>query len=80
MSIRPEDFQLGEPAAGVSRVNLLSAQVDFAIFTGAAVEAEVRCGETRLFCLLARDADMTPGSPITLRFSPDVCVVLPEEA
>jgi iron(III) transport system ATP-binding protein len=79
MSIRPEDFQLGAQTPGANDVNLLSAQVDFAIFTGAAVEAEVRCGETKLFCLLGRDAAMTPGSPLTLRFSPEVCVVLPEE-
>ena len=79
MSIRPEDLLLGDHAVNGNHVNVLPAQVEFAIFTGAAVEAEVRSGETKIFCLLGRDADLTPGSPITLHFSPDVCVVLPDE-
>jgi iron(III) transport system ATP-binding protein len=80
MSIRPEDLVPGDRPAAGDGVNVLSASVEFAIFTGAAVEAEVRCGDTKLSCLLGRDADLTPGSPVTLRFSSDVCVVLPDSA
>jgi iron(III) transport system ATP-binding protein len=80
MSIRPEDLVPDAHPANGDAVNVLPARVDFAIFTGAAVEAEVHCGEMKLACLLGRDADLTPGNPITLRFSPDVCVVLPDEA
>lgn len=77
MSVRPEDLVA---ANGSDGINVLATSVEFAIFTGAAVEADVRCGETKLACLLGRDADLTPGTPVNLRFSPDVCVVLPEQA
>jgi iron(III) transport system ATP-binding protein len=85
MSIRPEDLLLDGPAAGGNpamngTVNQLPARVEFTLFTGATVEAEVRCGETKIFCLFGRDADVTPGAPVTLRFAPETCVVLPEEA
>jgi len=51
----------------------------FAAFAGAAVEAELRCGETKIACLLDRDADLTPGRTVTLRAKADACLVLPEE-
>jgi hypothetical protein len=50
-----------------------------AIFAGVAVEAELRCGETTLQCLLNREADLTPGRSLTLRARADACLVLPEE-
>ncbi|MFN4284115.1 MAG: ABC transporter ATP-binding protein [Alphaproteobacteria bacterium] len=74
LSIRPEDLIADENAA-----NKLSGTLDFAIFAGAAVEAEVACGGQKLFCLMGRDAPMTPGTPVSLGFAPDVAVVLPRE-
>ena len=60
-------------------VNAFDGTLVFAIFAGVAVEAEVRCGETTLQCLLNREADLTPGRAITLRAKADACLVLPEE-
>ncbi len=77
VSIRPEDLSTQTTAAG--EVNTIEGQMTFAAFAGAAVEAELRCGETRIACLLDRDADLTPGRTITLRAKSDACLVLPEE-
>jgi hypothetical protein len=60
-------------------VNTIEGQLAFAAFAGAAVEAELHCGETKIQCLLDRDADLTPGRTVTLRAKPDACLVLPEE-
>jgi hypothetical protein len=51
----------------------------FAAFAGAAVEADLSCGETRIQCLLDREADLTPGRTVTLRARADACLVLPQE-
>jgi len=79
VSIRPED--LYETAGGDAslRVNVFEGALTFAIFAGVAVEAEVRCGEMSLACLLDREADLTPGRPATLRARAHACLVLPEE-
>jgi iron(III) transport system ATP-binding protein len=77
VSIRPED--LSSHAAMPDAVNTIEGQLVFAAFAGAAVEAELRCGETTIQCLLDRDADLTPGRTVTLRAKPDACLVLPEE-
>jgi len=77
VSIRPED--LSTRAAEAGAVNTIEGSMTFAAFAGAAVEAELRCGETNIQCLLDRDADLTPGRAITLRVKPDACLVLPEE-
>jgi iron(III) transport system ATP-binding protein len=74
LSIRPEDL-----IAGGTGANKLEGHLDFAIFAGAAVEAEVACGDLKLFCLMGRDAPMTPGVPVGLSFNSDVAVVLPRE-
>jgi iron(III) transport system ATP-binding protein len=76
VSIRPEDLSTAESAGPV---NSFDGRLTFAIFAGVAVEAEIRCGEVNLHCLLNREADLTPGRAITLRAKPDVCLVLPEE-
>ena len=69
VSIRPED--LSPSTRRTARMRRRSTRFDgrltFAVFAGAAVEAEVRCGETSLQCLLNREADLTPGRAITLR-------------
>ena len=74
LSIRPEDL-----IAGGAGTNKISGKLDFAIFAGAAVEAEIACGDLKLFCLMGRDAAMTPGVPVSLTFASDVAVVLPRE-
>jgi ABC-type sugar transport system ATPase subunit len=76
VSIRPEDLSMqASDGAG----NAFEGRLAFAIFAGVAVEAEVRCGEVSLSCLLNREADLTPGRAITLRAQADACLVLPEE-
>jgi iron(III) transport system ATP-binding protein len=77
VSIRPEDLSAHANAAGP--VNTIVGQMTFAAFAGAAVEAELRCGDTNIACLLDRDADLTLGRAVTLRAKPDACLVLPEE-
>src|ERR1700719_557778 len=77
VSIRPEDLTTHATAAGT--VNTIEGRMTFAAFAGAAVEAELECGETNIACLLDRDADLTPGRPVMLRARPDACLVLPEE-
>jgi hypothetical protein len=77
VSIRPED--LSTRATAADAVNAIEGRMTFAAFAGAAVEAELRCGETIIACLLDRDVDLTPGRTVTLRAKPDACLVLPEE-
>jgi iron(III) transport system ATP-binding protein len=77
VSIRPEDLSSQATVSGT--VNTIEGRIAFAAFAGAAVEAELNCGETKIHCLLDRDADLTPGRTITLRAKPDACLVLPEE-
>jgi len=77
VSIRPED--LSTRATAADAVNTIEGRMTFAAFAGAAVEAELRCGETTIACLLDRDADLTLGRTVTLRAKPDACLVLPGE-
>jgi iron(III) transport system ATP-binding protein len=80
VSIRPEDLSTRLPEdCGSTPANAFEGHLAFAIFAGVAVEAEIRCGETAIQCLLNREADLTPGRPITLYAKPDACLVLPEE-
>jgi iron(III) transport system ATP-binding protein len=80
VSIRPEDLSMHTPAdAAPSGTNTFECRLAFAIFAGVAVEAELRCGEVRLQCLLNREADLTPGRAITVRAKAEACLVLPEE-
>ena len=78
ISIRPEDL-LTLGASSSVPTNAFEGQLTFAIFAGIAVEAEVRCGDMTLQCLLSREADLTPGRTITLHARADACLVLPEE-
>jgi iron(III) transport system ATP-binding protein len=77
VSIRPEDLasHTGAPDA----VNTIEGKLTFAAFAGAAVEAELQCADTRIECLLDREADLTLGRNMTLRAKPEACLVLPEE-
>jgi len=74
VSIRPED--LSARAAGE---NKFEGRMTFAAFAGAAVEAELACGEVKIRCLLDRGADLTPGRSVTLYAKPESCLVLPQE-
>jgi iron(III) transport system ATP-binding protein len=79
VSIRPEDLLTQAPGAEVATVNVFEGRLTFAVFAGTAVEAELRCGDTSLQCLLNREADLTPGRALTVYAKSDTCVVLPEE-
>jgi iron(III) transport system ATP-binding protein len=79
VSIRPEDLYETTGGDASQRVNVFEGTLTFAIFAGAAVEAEVRCGEMSFACLLDREANLTPGRPATLRARAHACLVLPEE-
>ncbi len=78
LSIRPEDLTAAD--AGDAGANRIDGRVEVAVFAGSVVEAQVRCGDTVVHCLLGRDADVTPGTAIALRFSADAAVVLPAAA
>jgi iron(III) transport system ATP-binding protein len=82
VSIRPEDLSPQASAAGagvVLPVNAFEGRLVFAVFAGIVVEAELRCGQTTLQCVLNREADLTPGRTLTLRARPDACLILSEE-
>jgi len=79
LSVRPEDLHETAADDTGTRVNVFEGRLVFAIFAGVAVEAEVRCGEMSLACLLDRESDLTPGRPVTLRARAHACLVLPEE-
>jgi iron(III) transport system ATP-binding protein len=78
ISIRPEDLLLDPPLAEKSW-NRIKAQVDNSAFAGSVVEAELRCGDYPIHCLFGRDTDLSPGIELSLGFSPEVCVVLPDD-
>jgi len=79
LSVRPEDLRETAADDAATRINVFEGHLIFAIFAGVAVEAEVRCGELSLACLLDRESDLTPGRPVTLRARAHACLVLPEE-
>src|SRR3954468_5640799 len=79
VSIRPEDLYETAGGDASARVNVFEGRLTFAIFAGVAVEAEVRCGDMSLACMLDREADLTSGRPATLRARAHACLVLPEE-
>ena len=80
VSIRPEDFLAdGMAPAGTAPLNRLDGTVEFAIFAGSVIEAEVRCGDTKIQCFLGRNADSTPGAAVSLIFPADACLVLPDQ-
>jgi iron(III) transport system ATP-binding protein len=79
VSIRPEDLYETTGGDASQRVNVFEGTLTFAIFAGVAVEAEVRCGDMSLMCLLDRESNITPGRPATLRARAHACLVLPEE-
>ena len=74
VSIRPEDLLPGE-----RHENRLACQVELAIFAGATIEAELRCGGTALRCQVTRDTPLAAGDAVTLSFAPEAAVVLPAE-
>jgi len=80
ISIRPEDFLTdGMAPASAVPLNHLDGTVEFTIFAGSVIEAEVRCGDTKIQCFLGRNADSTPGAPVSLAFPAEACLVLPDQ-
>jgi iron(III) transport system ATP-binding protein len=81
VSVRPEDISTHEPAGAPASVaiNVFEGQLAFAIFAGVAIEADVRCGDTTIHCLLGRDADLTLGKSVKLHARADACLVLSSE-
>lgn len=79
VSVRPEDWSAVNGAAPLHPSNVIEGHLEYAIFAGATVEADVRCRDVRIQCLLGRDADLTPGKPVSLMASPDACVVIPDQ-
>ncbi len=78
--ISPEDFLAdGAAAPSTAPLNRLDGTVEFAIFAGSVIEAEVRCGDTKIQCFLGRNADSTPGAAVSLAFPPEACLVLPDQ-
>jgi iron(III) transport system ATP-binding protein len=76
ISIRPEDLV---PGGADSQPNRLSGIVEVAIFAGAAIEAEIRCGAVNLRCQFGRDSNLIAGDAVTLGFTPHAAVVLPAD-
>jgi iron(III) transport system ATP-binding protein len=80
VSVRPEDIFTHEPGAqGSVPHNVFDGQLTFAIFAGVAIEADIRCADTTIHCLLGREADLTPGKRVRLYARADACLVLPQE-
>jgi len=78
VSIRPEDLSPGTASAS-NAVNTIEGQLTFAAFAGAAIEAEIKCGDITIACLIDHDADLTTGRGVRLQAKPEDCLVLPEE-
>ena len=79
ISIRPEDLVAeGAAPASAAPLNHFDGTVEFAIFAGSVIEAEVRCGDTKIQCFLGRNADSTPGAAVSLAFPAEACLVLPD--
>ena len=78
MSIRPEDLMLDPPPEG-KQWNQIKARVDITAFAGSVLEAELWCGDYRIQCLFGRETALSPGTEIALGFSPEACVVLPDD-
>jgi iron(III) transport system ATP-binding protein len=80
ISIRPEDFLAdGAVSESAAPLNRLDGKVEFAIFAGSVIEAEVRCGDTKIQCFLGRNSDSTPGAAVSLAFPAEACLVLPDQ-
>jgi iron(III) transport system ATP-binding protein len=75
ISIRPEDMTT-LPVTDSPKVNTLSGEIDFSIFAGAQVEAEIRLKNRIIQCLFGRDEVVKKGDKMTLNFRADDCVVL----
>jgi iron(III) transport system ATP-binding protein len=75
ISIRPEDMTT-LAIADSPKVNTLNGMIDFSIFAGAQVEAELRSKNRIIQCLFGRDEVVKKGDQVTLNFRADDCVVL----
>jgi iron(III) transport system ATP-binding protein len=74
VSVRPEDMST-QPVNG-GKVNTVSGVIDFSIFAGSIVEAEVKCNNRIIQCTFGRDEAAGKGEQKSLHFKADDCVVL----
>jgi iron(III) transport system ATP-binding protein len=79
VSIRPEDVTPLSDSRPSGGSNLLKGIVTEATFAGAAVETEVRVGDTPLRWLARRGATARPGDAVDLAVDCEAAVVLPAE-
>jgi ABC-type Fe3+/spermidine/putrescine transport system ATPase subunit len=75
VSVRPEDMTSVAIADG-SPANAISGVIDFSIFAGAIVEAELKMNDRIVQCTFGRDETLSKGEQKTLHFKADDCVVL----
>ena len=75
VSIRPEDMT-SQPIADRGKVNTISGVIDFSIFAGSIVEAEVKVNSRLIQCTFGRDEACGQGESKSLHFRADDCVVL----
>jgi ABC-type Fe3+/spermidine/putrescine transport system ATPase subunit len=80
VSIRPEDFEVvKDGSAAPEGYNVLAGKLTFAVFAGAMVEAEIKCGDNIVQALLSRDTDVTPGRDIVLAAPARLTVILAQD-
>ena len=80
VSIRPEAIRLlrADEAAGPCE-NIVEGRTELSIFAGSAVEAEIRCGDLKVMCLLKHDAAPAAQRDVTLAFSREDTLILAED-
>ncbi len=59
--------------------NLLEGEVEKAVFLGDAIDCQVNVGSRMIRAKVAETTEITEGDRVYLHFSPEVCVVLPED-
>ncbi len=75
ISVRPEDMTVSGIDDGAS-FNTISGVIDFSIFAGALVEAELKTSNRIIQCTFGRDQIASKGDHKSLRFRASDCVVL----
>jgi iron(III) transport system ATP-binding protein len=79
VGIRPEDVTIPASANTADEANRLLGVVAETTFSGAAIEIEVRIGDTPLRWLARRGAEVRPGDAVDLAVDLEAAVVLPAE-
>jgi iron(III) transport system ATP-binding protein len=79
IGIHPEDVTMAAPVNAGDEANRLRGVVTDTTFSGAAVEVEVRIGDTHLRWLARRGAEVRPGDAVDLIVDIEAAVTLPAE-